>query len=725
MKKKFLYTIMALCSLSFVACSDDDYTPGKSELDADRELMTLFRVDNNTNKGETDPYRCQVVNINDVQLRWFGVDNAAGYELKWALQGNVSSGTAEDWENPDNIVGSVILDADQLDYVVKDLQYSTPYHFAIRTLSKRGEAHHSKWYGYGSGRQWSEYVSYTTEPRYDTPEVIVVNEVTETTFRVNIDRKLATSGSASQQEGFKEDFEIVDGNFVMQFLTVEPSPSNRNAACPDKWKNYQLTEADFERGYVDIDGLETNCVYLVNVKNENVPVHWDAIYNTCVIRMDGVAGDPILIEHFADPNDTIRGAYSYSASRLDTIIDNFTADGSLAEGQVYLLEGGKTYYFAQNVSICKGFTLKTDPETLSKGRAKVLMGGTYSNDNGSCANPMNFMFGRNPQVGELGGINVKSVIFEDIDFDCPTAVHYGTYNANATGNYFINMYSMGMAISFQSFELRNCSFQGQIRGFLRTQGSNRKTFDKILIEDCVFYNSGYYQNNGGGYNWFHGDGALAKCNVFNDFIFRNNTIYDSPHGSFITNNNDNFDWPANVRYKFTITNNTFINFETRNGSQIFNTRQVPNGTEIIFQKNLFILAKADADTRTLKSQAIDLRKVNGDGNIIYDFKDNYSTNAYLTNGSIFTSGFNASKNNAGLKYNVSGEAELAVHIGNAQDPAGISPTELMKNPNPPVHNPHANMHRGVDLNNLYYNNTDKVRNSAIYRLQIGDQRWNK
>lgn len=129
--------MMALCSFSFVACSDDDYIPGKSELDADRELMTMFRVDDNSNKGDTDPYRCQVVNINDVQLRWYGVDGCAGYELKWGLQGNVSSGLAEDWENPKNIEGSVILGPDELEYLVKDLQYSTPYHFAIRTLSKK------------------------------------------------------------------------------------------------------------------------------------------------------------------------------------------------------------------------------------------------------------------------------------------------------------------------------------------------------------------------------------------------------------------------------------------------------------------------------------------------------------------------------------------------------------------------------------------------------------
>ena len=351
------------------------------------------------------------------------------------------------------------------------------------------------------------------------------------------------------------------------------------------------------------------------------------------------------------------------------------------------------------------------------------MGGTWTYDNGACGNAMNFMFGRNPQTGELGGINVKSVIFKDLDFDCPKAVHYGLYNGNTTGNYFINMYSMGMAVSFQSFEIYNCTFQGQVRGFLRTQGSNRKTFEKIQIEDCIFYNSGYYDNKGGGYCWFFGDGALAKCNVFNDFIFRNNTIYDSPHGAFISNNKDNFDWPANIRYKFPIENNTFINFETRGGSKIFDMRNVPSGTEIIFQKNLFILAKDASDNRTMNSQAIDLRTVNGSGAIIYDFKDNYSTNAYLTKGSIFSSGFDASKNNAGYNFNVSGKEELAVHLGDEQDPEGISPTELMKNPNPPYHDPHELMHRGIDLNNLYYNNTEKVRKSAIYRLGIGDPRW--
>ena len=50
----------------------------------------------------------------------------------------------------------------------------------------------------------------------------------------------------------------------------------------------------------------------------------------------------------------------------------------------------------------KALLYRPDPETVSKGNAKVLMGGTWTYDNGACGNAMNFMFGRNPQTGEIG-----------------------------------------------------------------------------------------------------------------------------------------------------------------------------------------------------------------------------------------------------------------------------------------------------------------------------------
>ncbi len=708
---------MLLLSVSFYSCKDDELVNGDGN-SSDREFMTMFRKDDNTGKGDSDPYRCQAVNLNDIQLYWYGVKGCAGYEIKMALQPNVSSGLATDWENPDYILFDTIVGPEVTDLLIKDLQYSTDYRFAIRTLSKKGEAYHSKWYGYGSGRQWADYMGITTGDRYNVPEVIVVNEVTKTTFRVNIDRAYATSGDDGT---FKTNFEVDgNGNFVMQTITVEASPTNPEATVPAKWKNYTITAADFQRGYVDIDGLQENSVYVVNAINNNIPVHWDAIYNTCVIRMDGDPGAPILIKHFCDPNDTIPGAKEYNASRLDTILTNYNSNSSLAEGTIFELEGGKTYYLATNVSLCKGLTLRTKAGT---GRAKVLMNG-MSTING-VPQVMNFMFGRQPQSGELGGINIKSLIFEDVDFDCPLAKNYG--DGSATGNYFINMYSNGMAVTLQSFELRNCTFQRMIRGFVRVQGLNRKNFEKFIVEDCLFYNCGYYDNTGRGYAWIAGDGTpgTGKSNIYANMIFRRNTFYDSPRTCFFTDNGKDLPWPSNVQYNITLENNTFVNYSTRStGRKIFDLRYLPGGSKITVKKNLFILTKKDGDARNLYMEGMDIRQINGSGQITFDIQQNYSTNTNLINGSIFSaSAFSASKNSAGFwaDSNILGKAELDVHLGTV----GISPTDLMTDPNPPYASPDPNMHEISNLNGLYYKNTDAVRNHEIYKLGIGDPRWAK
>ena len=51
-------------------------------------------------------------------------------------------------------------------------------------------------------------------------------------------------------------FELdANNNFVYQWLEVAPSPNNPESTVNEKWKNYKLTEEDFARGYVDIDGL--------------------------------------------------------------------------------------------------------------------------------------------------------------------------------------------------------------------------------------------------------------------------------------------------------------------------------------------------------------------------------------------------------------------------------------------------------------------------------------
>ncbi|MBN1183893.1 MAG: hypothetical protein JXB49_16490 [Bacteroidales bacterium] len=726
MKNKLIYGLFLLLFAFMYSCKEEQIE-NVGEYSSDREFMTMFRNDNNTGKGDSDPYRCQVVNVNDVQLYWYGVIGSAGYELKMALQPNVSSGLPSDWENPDNILFDTIVGPEVLDLLIKDLQYSTDYRFAIRTLSPKGEGYHSKWYGYGSGRQWAEYQGLATEERYSIPEVIVVGDITKTSLRVNFDRALATSGDDGT---FTTHFEIDEnGNFVMQILTVEASATNPNAIVPDKWKKYTITNDDFTLGYIDIDGLQENSVYVINVENTNIPVHWDAIYNTCVIRMDGEPGEPIIIQHYCDPNDTIPGAVDYNACRIDTIIDNYNSDSSLAEGTIFYLEGGKTYYLYNNTNLCKGMTLATKPDDLAAGkRARVLLSGMSLAASSSVANQMNFMFGRQPQAGELGGINIKSILFEGIDFDCPLAKNYGDGTAN--GNYFINMYSNGMAVTLQSFEVRNCTFQRMIRGFIRVQGVNRKNFEHLIVDKCLFYNCGYYDNNGRGYAWIAGDGSNAKSNIFEDMVFRNNTFYDSPRTCFFTDGGKNLNWPDNVKYNITFENNTLVNYSTRSaGRKIFDLRYLPSGSSITVKKNLFIQSKQDDDTRNLYFEGMDIRFINGAAQqITFDIADNYSSSCVETqqlNDRIFTAAaFTAKSNSAGAfeSYTpgiIKGTDQLIVKVGTT----AISPTELMVNPNPPKKADDPNMHEIDNLDGLYFKTTEKVLNHEIYTLEIGDPRW--
>lgn len=732
MKNKTLYALLTLLCISFYSCKDDEVVVNPDGTNPDREFMTMFRKDDNTGKGTDEPYASRVKDLNDIQLYWYGVKDCAGYEIKMALQPNVSSGLAEDWNNPAHLLMDTIVGPEVLDLFIKDLNYSTSYRFAIRTLSTKGEAYHSKWYGYGDQRHWADYMQIDTDTRYPTPDLVVIGNITKSSFRLNMDRVYATSGDPGS---YKQYFEVDDeGNFVVHTISVVPSPTNPDAKVPDKWRNYIVTQEDLERGYIDIDGLDMNSVYVVDAVNKNIPIHVDAVYNTCTVRTDGEPGDPIFLAHVVDPNDTIPGAVEYQAMCLDKVLTDYTTDATLTEGTIFELEGGKAYYFATNPSLCKGLTVRTRQSDLEagKGNAKIYLNGMSKNPDGSGVS-CNFMFGRQPQQGESDApINVKSVIFEDIDFDSPEATNYG--DGKATGNYFANMYPNGMAVTFNSFEVRRCSFQRMVRGFIRVQGSKRKVFEKILIENCLFYNCGYYDNNGSGYAWIAGDGKDPKSNIFRDITFRNNTFYDSPRVSIFTDNNKTLAWPASVRYKMTLENNTFVNYSTRSsGRNMFSFKYIPGGSEIIVRKNLFIQAKAADDDRNLYFGGMDIREFAGTGprEITFDIADNYvvtSEEGKQKDDGIFTGGaFSAKKNSAGafldyLPGVINGAEQLTVKVGSTP----LAPTDLMVDPNPPYKNGDKDMHETTTeklMNGLKFKNTDQVRNHEIYKLGIGDPRW--
>lgn len=768
MKKYILYTLMLLSGFSFSSCSDDDE---KLAAGMDREWMTMFISDDNRGKGEDYPYNCknEGPNGNDIHLYWYGVNDCAGYQIRQALQPNVSGG-AEAWGSSAD-KGLLLLDTivgpDVLDLVIKDQQYSTDFRFAIRVLSKKDDnvtdfSHASKWYGHGDGRQWAEWLGIKTADRYATPFCVYVDgsKTTETSMRVMLNRSFdtVTDGvSEEDQDIYREKFELDDNNnFVYQWLEVEASPSNPESTVGEKWKKYKLTEEDFNRGYVDIDGLQKNSVYVINVRNEHVKIKWDAFYNTYSARSDGEAGEPILIEHklattppkrlddetdegYAKVLSLHEAAISkYNAMRIDDILTDFISDVDLAEGQEFYLEGGKTYCMYRNLTTCKGFVLRTRPEDAAAGkRAKVLLGGMSMTGTG--VNSVNLMFGRSPQAGEAGEIYMKMLEFYDIDFDCPLALTYGDSQAgagSATGNYFINMYSDGMAVHLESFVIKNCTFKRMVRGFVREQGVNYKIWDRVLIEDNQFFDCGYYNNGAGGYPWIAGArDANPNSNLYKDFVVRNNTFFDCPFPTFFAQEKA-IEWKAGS-WKITFENNTLVNWNTRSAGNIFNMRNIPDGSIYNVKNNLIILTKQDGDKRTMVMAGADIRntQTNADGtagHVTLNFENNYSTNTFLKDGQIFsTNAWTATKNNFGTLVK-NGSATLNGTLEVIAD--NISPTELMTSPNPP-HKANSDkdqfMHRADALDgtagqhgaNLYYNKTDKVFNSQIYKLGVGDPRW--
>ncbi len=720
--------MIALASLSVFSCKDDDIIGPDEDMNIDRAFMTLFRTNVNTNRGDADEYRCQAIE-NDIHLAWYGVDNAAGYQIRMA---GPTVWEATGFENPDNIILDTIVGPDVLEMDLKDLNYGVAYHFAIRTLSPKGEGYHSKWYGYGGQRENNDYMAIPTAARedvYPVPEVVTISDRTTTSFKVNFDLSFANAGG---DEGFKTNFNVDEnGNFIAQYLTVKPAPNNPDAKIDPKWSWYQLSAEEFENGVV-VDNLDANSSYQVDLWDRTIPVDVDATYNICAPRTSGIPGDPILIK-CEWQNDTIPEAHEYKCQLLDTVLVNFMKNSELAEGQIFELEGGKNYYIDTNVEISKGLTLRTRQEDARKGlRAKVFLGGIRKVNGG--VRTANFSFGmtKTEQTGDAP-INVLDLIFEDIDFDSPLAVNYAeNNNSSGSGNYFANCSASSLAATFNSYQIRNCSFQNLIRGgLMRAQGSTKKVFDKVIVENCVIWNCGYYDANGDGYNWFHGnEAANIRSNIFRNIILRGNTFIDSPHGRLFHDKDKANAWPSTHQWCFTVENNTFLNFNTRKNNQpLFGLRYIPGGTEFHVHNNLFIQAKDPDDTRAMNLALADIRTINSEpyDEIVLDIYDNYGSSwdpdQQADDKICSVRGFSATKQSLGLFTSLNPGlvegGDLVIRVG-AQP---ILPTELMQSPNPPYKDGDPRMHNRESFNGLFYNKTDKVMNHEIYKKGIGDTRW--
>ena len=772
-------SLLGLSALTFSSC-DDDNEAGAS---TDRSFMTMFITDNTRGKGADYPYNCGLDGAyphgNTIHLYWYGVNDCAGYQIQMALQPKVSGGSAA-WasiQGTDNLLLDTIVGPDVLDLLIKDLQYSTDYRFAIRTLSKRDDNvtnfdHASKWYGHGNGRQWQEYLGIATSDRYPTPFVVYANqaETTETTLHVYLNGNLSqvstgdAATDAENEKSYRENFNIdAEGNFGYKYLTVTPSPNNPNSAVGDKWKKYEITAEDLERGYVVVDGLEKNSIYVIDVIDPTVPIAIDAKYNTCTTRTSGTPGDPILLKHdemiatYANEAIVEGSNYNradvygelaevYDAAPITPVLYDFISNTAYAEGQTFLLEGDKTYYIDGNDITCKGFVLRTDPADLAQGkRARVICGLGKSSQifeqatNGEqWQGPYTmFMFGRQPEAGEGGEIYMKKLAFYDLDFDNPTAFNEGDYKAGlgtVAGNYFFNMYSNGMAVTLDSLVIENCNFKRLVRGFIREQGVNYKIWNHVLIKNNLFMDCGYYNNGAGGYCWIAGSGNSTKSNLYADFKCIENTFYDSPFPAFFSEENSDAFWESGIVWNITFSNNTLVNFNTRGNGSIIKMRNLPDGSVFNVQNNLIALSKQDGDLRVLQSYGADIRETmtladGTSGKVTLNFDNNWSTNNDLTNGQIFSGNpWTATSNNFGtlVKNNLATlNGTLEVNV------ASVSATELMVQPCPPhvaKTSDEQNMHRADALDgtatteynvNLYF----KHFNNEIYNNNVGAARW--
>ena len=655
---------------------------------------------------------------NNLRIVWEPVNGAKGYVVRYC--DNMADWEDDDYwattESSSTSKGEIKLSADLTTVVIENLNYSSQYTFGIKALSDIDDSFDSDWTSRNCLALNRRFTLVTGE-RYKVPTILSVASRDTTSLRIAFDLDYANHASEDIDKDFASNFEIADGKFVAHELNVTPLSGEVN----NKWAKYMLTTEDMENGYVDIDGLSSGTTYKVSIRNNNVKSEPDATYNNLLVTTKAPS-QPKLITHVVTP-----GMEAYNACNISTELAGFMAD-NIHDSQVFYLEGGKIYYINSNVDIIKGFTLETLPSDVAAGKHAVV----YMCD--PTVNPLvststyNFMLGG--PSNSSGALTISPIALRNIDFQCPSANNIGKVHmdgVNITGNYFINSYSNSPQFTLEALQIENCTFQGIIRGFIRMQGSKGGVIQSLNCDGNIFYNCGYFDANGRGYGWFCAPGD-SSYNMFGDFHFTNNTIYDSPLDCLLTDGNKIIDWPEDYKWNITIENNTFINFSTRTSGRYFlYLRYVPNGSHFSIQRNLFCQTKNEDDARQLYFSGADIRS----GEFTFEIKDNYSVGCQESNlgdDKIFTSGaFSAAKNSFG--------AFPASNKGTATDlvvSAGSNPlkaTDLFNNPNPP-HNQvdgvnHQDVHKAPDniFEALRYKQSPEVTNHEIYTKNIGDQRW--
>ena len=717
MKKLLLYSFALLATFATFSCSDKD--EASYEASSDRLMTPVFRTNRTISKGGSDPFLCQVVGRNAMQLYWSQVKGAKGYQIKASYEQSIAN-SPENWDDQTLLaLDTILLGEEQDQLFLEDLMFSKTYRFAIRALSDRGEEHNSNWFGTGNLHQWTDMVYYDMLDKYRVPSIIAQKaNITKESFDLVLDRSYDKSGerkyTADELEEMSEFFNTTtdaSGNKVWRAdrLVIEPASSNPDAKVPAEYQypGLKLENSMFGAdgiAMINVAGLDSNSVYNMYTYDELVfqekakkgldkqkCLNYAQQNLDITVRTKGDPGEPIVIE--PAPQDTMMYESDGSmlsinlplkATSIQPLIEKFMDSNEYAENKVFYLRGGENYFVRGGLQVYKGFKLATHPDDIAagKGRAKVFLYYPQVLDisGGSSPSPAFFMLSRNPIGSEnpMITIDIDKFVLEDLDFTIPYVRNIGDGSKVVTNSYFMNMYS---------------SFQGIVGGFYRVQANYGVRIKNFIIDNVDFYNGGYYSTSGRRYNWFHANPeANVNINIWENFVMKNCTIYDNPLGyMFNHNKQQTIEWPADLHYNITLENNTFINLNTCNAgnSMIFNTRWIPGGSTFTVKRNLFVLTRDDNDTeRTMVQAGCDIRTINGSGTVTLDFEDNYSTNDNLTNGQIWSNTSSAfdytQKNTFGslaknydVTWGKAGAEGLTVKV------ADISAKDLMVQPNPP------------------------------------------
>ena len=727
-----------LASFATFSCSDKE---ASFEPESDRLAQPVFRTQYTVMAGSNDPYLCKLEGLNTAHLYWTRVEGAIGYEIMYCPEQSVATGKLESWLDPkinkNNLKDTIIYGQQSDELILKHLMYSRDYRFAIRALSDLGEAHHSKWFGIGDDlHHYDEGCKISMGQRYNTPTIVTGDDgfnIQKQSFEIRLDRSydhttiyqgvdltpVQLPYTPEQLEEYNQHFgtSVVNGQKVwnISYLIISPGEDNPDAKIPDEFRKIKLTDDMFDadqRATIYVNGVDSNTVYTVWAIDQTIAdtlSSVDAMYNMNVtVRTKGTPGKPIVVEeakqdtihYFVDGAEQVQNL-PIPAIPLQAKLEDFMKNSKYAENQAYYLKGGETYFLTSGLQVYKGFKLATDPADIAAGkpRAKVLL---YHSDilRGQGNSPAFFMLGRMPIGSESPLIVIKpdQFIVNDIDFSIPMTGNAG--DGYLTNSYFMNMYNNGMGTILDKLELKNCSFQGIVGGFYRVQALYGVTIKEFTIDNCDFYNGGYYSTSGRRYNYFHANPeANPNINIWQKFTMKNCTLYDNPLGyMFNHNKQQSIDWPASVHYDITLENNTIVNFNTTSTSNyMFNLRWIPGGSKFTLRNNLFVQTRQEGDEyRQMNLVGCDIRTVNGSGIVDLDFENNYATSDnYNASGEIFNPAASAFSYN---KKNCFGslENDYDINWGPAGSKglkiidAGITAKDLMVQPNPRIHAAEAN-----------------------------------